>query len=212
VGGVKAAHFRSKNMATTKDRFDKLIAKQVVVENLLTVAGTEITAAALDELNTLNGLTASVDELNLTDGSVAGTAVASKALALGATKNIDTLVIADSGLKLGSGSGTAVTKTAATINALVGGVAGGYLIARSAAPVALDGGNPTSVAHGLTTCVAAFAQLTGSVAPGASTSVLTCVINGANVDVYGWKPTAAGDTTMIASTGTESFSWFAIGA
>jgi hypothetical protein len=107
-----------------------------------------------------------------------------------------------------------VTKTAAEINALTVGVAGGYKIARSAAPVALDGSNPTSVAHGLTTCLAAFVQLVGSAAPGDSTSVLTCVINGANIDVYGWKPTtggAAGDPTLVASTGTESFSWFCVG-
>jgi hypothetical protein len=100
------------------------------------------------------------------------------------------------------------------LNAVVNGVAGGYLIARSAAPVALDGSNPTSVAHGLTTCVAAFAQLTGTAAPGDSTSVLTAVINGANIDVYAWKHTTggvAGNPTLVASGGTESFSWFAIG-
>lgn len=109
-------------------------------------------------------------------------------------------------LKIG---GVDVTATAGG-----GGVAGaavGYKIARSAAPVALDGTNPTSVAHGLATCVAAFVQLAGSVAPGLGTSVLTVVINGANLDVYGWKPTGAGDTTLIASGGTETFNWFAIG-
>lgn len=107
-----------------------------------------------------------------------------------------------------------MTVTATELNLLAQGVAGGYKIARSASPVALDGSNPTSVAHGLTTCVAAFAQLTGSVAPGASTSVLSVVINGANLDVYGWKPTTggvAGNPTLIASDGTESFSWFAVG-
>ena len=94
------------------------------------------------------------------------------------------------------------------------GTEGGYKIARSSAPVALDGSNPTSVTHGLTTCIAAFAQLTGSVAPGDSTSVLSVVINGASLDVYGWKHTTggvAGNPTLIASTGTESFNWFAIG-
>jgi hypothetical protein len=104
-----------------------------------------------------------------------------------------------------------VTKTAALINRLVVGVAGSYNIARSAAPVALDGSNPTSVAHGLTTCVAAFAQLVGSDAPGDSTMLLTAVINGANIDVYAWKHTDGTDPTLVASTGTETFSWFAIG-
>jgi hypothetical protein len=91
------------------------------------------------------------------------------------------------------------------------GVAAGYKVARSAAPVALDGSNPTSVAHGLTTCLSAHVQLVGSAAPGLGTSILTCVINGANIDVYAWKPTGAGDATLIASTGTETFNWVAVG-
>ncbi len=99
----------------------------------------------------------------------------------------------------------------AVLGALVSGLAGGYKISRSAAPVALDGSNPTSVPHGLTTCVAVFVQLVGSVAPGSSTSVLTAVINGTNIDVYAWKPTGAALTDLVASTGTETFNWFAIG-
>ena len=91
------------------------------------------------------------------------------------------------------------------------GVAASYKIARSAAPVALDGSNPTTVAHGLTTCVAAVATLTGSTALGSGTHSLTCVINGANIDVYGWKPTGAALTSLLASDGTESFNWLAIG-
>ena len=77
--------------------------------------------------------------------------------------------------------------------------------------VALDGSNPTSVAHGLTTCVAAAAGLAASAAPGLSTSTVTALINGANLDIYAWKPTGAGDTTLIASTGTENVYWIAIG-
>lgn len=133
----------------------------------------------------------------------------------------DTVIRVNGSLKLGtdlvspSGAELAaldgLTKSSSQLNALVGGVAGGYLIARSAAPVELDGTNPTSVAHGLTTCLAAFAQLVGSVAPGSSTSLLTCVINGANIDVYGWKPTGAALTDLVASGGTETFNWFAIG-
>ena len=100
---------------------------------------------------------------------------------------------------------------AALVAPPVVGVATGYKLARSAAPVALDGSNPTSVAHGLTTCLSAHVSLAGSAAPGLSTSTLTVVINGANLDVYGWKPTGAGDTTLIASTGTETFNWIAVG-
>jgi hypothetical protein len=58
-----------------------------------------------------------------------------------------------------------------TLSAGGGGVAGaaaGYKLARSAAPVALDGSNPTSVAHGLATCLSAHVQLVGSAAPGLS--------------------------------------------
>lgn len=68
----------------------------------------------------LDGLTSSMAELNLLDGSVAGTAVASKALVLGADKNVDTLAIAASGLRIGAGAGTAMTATAAELNKLAG--------------------------------------------------------------------------------------------
>src|SRR3990167_1179325 len=79
-------------------------------------------AATLDELALLGGLTASVAELNLLDGSVAGTAVASKAAALGANKELDVLAVAD--LKLGAGAGTSVSSTAAELNLLDGSIAG----------------------------------------------------------------------------------------
>lgn len=156
-------------------------------------------------------ITASAAEINLIDGAIAGTSVASKALALGADKNTDVLALPVSGLKIGAGAGTAVDRTAAEINGLAQGVAAGYKIARSAAPVSLDGSNPTSFAHGLTTCESVTVQLVGSGAPGLGTSVLTAVINGANVDVYAWKPTGQLDTTLIASTGTETFNWIAVG-
>ena len=157
-------------------------------------------------------ITATAAEINLIDGSVAGTAVASKALSLGADKNVDTLAIADSGLKLGAGAGTAVTKTAAQLNLLTTGVAGGYMVARG--ETALDGGNPTPVATGLTAVVAFTATLKGTAAPGAGTSVLTADISGTTVNVYAWKPTtggAAGNPDLVASTGTESFYWVAVG-
>lgn len=119
-------------------------------------------------------------------------------------------LVLESGAKLFIG-GNDLTNTAGGVANAVAGAASGYAIARSAAPVSLDGSNPTSVAHGLTTCVAAFVQLVGSAAPGDSTSVLTCVINGANIDVYGWKNTGGTDPTLVASTGTETFNWLAVG-
>lgn len=76
---------------------------------------------------------------------------------------------------------------------------------------ALDGTNPTSVAHGLDNCLGAFAMLKGSVAPGVGTSVITGVVNGANIDFYGWKPTSNANPTLVASTGTEGFYWIALG-
>lgn len=94
---------------------------------------------------------------------------------------------------------------------VVKGAASGLRINGSATPLALDGSNPTSFAHGLTTCVGFALQLVGSAAPGDSTSVLTGVVNGANIDVYGWKNTGGTDPTLVASTGTETFNWLAWG-
>lgn len=103
-------------------------------------------------------------------------------------------------------------KTAALADAVespVAGVADGYKIARGVGT--LDGSNPTSVAHGLGTCVSVVATLKGTAAPGLNTSVITANINGANVDFYAWKPTNGTDPTLIASTGTENFYWQAVG-
>ena len=103
-------------------------------------------------------------------------------------------------------AGTDVTTALATAPAAV---ASGYKIARG--ETALDGSNPTAVATGLTTVVAFVATLKGTAAPGVGTSILTANISGATANVYAWKVTGAGDTTLIASTGTESFYWVAVG-
>lgn len=103
-------------------------------------------------------------------------------------------------------AGTNVTTALATAPAAV---AAGYKIARG--ETALDGSNPTPVATGLTTVIAFTATLKGTAAPGVGTSILTANISGTDVNVYAWKVTGAGDTTLIASTGTESFYWTAIG-
>ena len=107
-----------------------------------------------------------------------------------------------------------VDKTAALAAAVAtpgAGVAAGYKIARG--ETALDGSNPTPVATGLATVVAFVPILKGTAAPGVGTQNLTANIAGAagNVDVYAWKPTSNADPTLIASTGTESFYWVAIG-
>jgi hypothetical protein len=106
-------------------------------------------------------------------------------------------------LKIAGSDRTAALATATA------GVAAGYKVARGEA--ALDGSNPTPITTGLTTCIAAVATLKGSAAPGDNTSVLTCLIGTADFDVYAWKNTGGTDPTLVASTGTESFYWIAIG-
>ena len=91
----------------------------------------------------------------------------------------------------------------------VAGVAGGYKLARGTGT--LDGSNPTTVATGLTTVLAAVACLKGTAAPGASTGVLSVNISSTNIDVYAWKATSTSNPTYIASTGTEEFYWIAVG-
>ena len=105
-------------------------------------------------------------------------------------------------------AGTDRTAALATAPA---GVAAGYKVARG--ETALGGSNPTAVATGLATVIGFTATLKGTGAPGVGTSTLTANIAGAagNVNVYAWKPTSNSDPTLVASTGTESFYWTAIG-
>ena len=77
--------------------------------------------------------------------------------------------------------------------------------------VALDGSNPTAVVTGLTSISAVTLTLQGSAAPGDSTEVLTYTVSGGTISVYAWKNTGGTDPTLVASTGTESFSWIATG-
>jgi len=91
----------------------------------------------------------------------------------------------------------------------VAGVAAGYMVARGES--ALDASNPTPIASGLTSIVAVVATLKGSVAPGVGTCLITAVISGTTINFYGWKPTSNADPTLIASAGTESFYWIAVG-
>ena len=101
---------------------------------------------------------------------------------------------------------------AASVTNAVAGVASGYKIARGS--TALDGSNPTPVTTGLATVVSATVTLRGSSAPGVGTSVLTQANTNwgtGALSVYAWKVTGAGDATLIASTGTETFDWVAVG-
>ncbi len=107
------------------------------------------------------------------------------------------------------GTGNLTAAAAASGLTAVVGVAAGYKLARG--ETALDGGNPTTVATGLTTIVGLALTLKGTAAPGVGTSVLTANISTTNIDVYAWKVTGTGDCTLIASTGTETFYWVAVG-
>jgi hypothetical protein len=77
---------------------------------------------------------------------------------------------------------------------------------------ALDGSNPTPVVTGLATVDAIVAVLKKTTSPGVATSVLTTDEGSAGTaNVYAWKVTASNDATLVASTGTESFYWAALG-
>lgn len=76
----------------------------------------------------------------------------------------------------------------------------------------LDGGNPTNVVTGLTAVGSFVVSLKNNSAPGVGTSLLTYgPASGGTVPVYAWKPTSNTDPTLIASAGTEDFSWVATG-
>ncbi len=119
----------------------------------------------------------------------------------GAVDGLGTGVATALGIATGSTGGFAVNGVA--------GVAAAYKVAR--VEIALDGSNPTPWATGLTTIIAAGCTLKGSAAPGVGTCLVTAVISGTSVNFYGWKPTATGDCTLVASTGTESVYGWAIG-
>lgn len=77
--------------------------------------------------------------------------------------------------------------------------------------IALDGANPTPITTGLTTVTGVVLTQKGSAAPGVGTSELTYTVTGGTINVYAWKPTSNVDTTLIASSGTETIGWMAIG-
>lgn len=103
----------------------------------------------------------------------------------------------------------ATTFSEATLGLYSKGVAAGYKIARG--ETALDGTNPTPVASGLATIVSCSLTIKQTSAPGVGTSVLTYDTSTSTLNMYGWKVTGAGDTTLIASTGTETIGWVCVG-
>jgi len=82
-----------------------------------------------------------------------------------------------------------------------------------AGEVTLDGSNPTPVATGLTTIDSAVVCLEGSTAPGADPTQVSCAISGGTLNIYAWKPSAAGATDLIASTNsTRKVKYIAVGS
>lgn len=108
------------------------------------------------------------------------------------------------GITLGS-----TTFSEATLALYTKGVAAGYKIARG--ETALDGSNPTPVTTGLSTIVACTVSIKTTTAPGVSTSVVTYDTSSGTMNMYGWKPTGTGDTTLIASAGTDTIGWICAG-
>ena len=80
-----------------------------------------------------------------------------------------------------------------------------------AGEIALDGSNPTPIATSFSTVTGVARALKGTAAPGVGTSALSYGISGGTVNVYGWKVTSSSDTTLIASTGTETVGYVITG-
>jgi hypothetical protein len=77
---------------------------------------------------------------------------------------------------------------------------------------ALDGTNPTVIdTDSLRAVVSVALTLRSSPAPGLGTSLLTYDVAGRTLSVYAWKATSATNPTLIASTGTEVFSYTVVG-
>ncbi len=70
--------------------------------------------------------------------------------------------------------------------------------------VQLDGANPTAVdvaalSGEIRKVLGAVVAFEGSSAPGVDPETVSAVANGGSLDVYAWKPTGAGDATLVAS-------------
>lgn len=53
-------------------------------------------------------------------------------------------------------------------------------------------------------------NLNSGVAPGISTQVVTFTYSGMTLSIFGWMPTSAVNTTMIATTGTQNVEYWII--
>ena len=84
-----------------------------------------------------------------------------------------------------------------------------------AGEAALDGSNPTPISTRFRNVTSVSLTLKGSVAPGDNTSVLTYAVTASGgystVNVYAWTNTGGTDPTLVASAGTETFSYQIVG-
>lgn len=92
------------------------------------------------------------------------------------------------------------------------GVGTGYKAARGV--VTLDGANPTPVATGLAAVVGASASLVSTAMTTGDPALISVqfTTSTGNLDIYAWKFTGTGATTLIASTSTGfTVAWVASG-
>lgn len=90
------------------------------------------------------------------------------------------------------------------------GVGSGYKIARGT--ITLDGSNPSSASHGLTTAVSCTLTNSRTGAPGLDPVTITGGASGPDVNAYAWKFTQTSDATLIASTqATDVINWICVG-
>lgn len=102
-----------------------------------------------------------------------------------------------------------LTNNGAVTSNIVSGVAAGYKIARG--ETALDGTNPTPVTTSLTTIVSCTLTVKIATSTGVDTSMLTYGTSSGTLNMYAWKPTSSSDTTLVASTGTQTVGWICVG-
>jgi hypothetical protein len=178
---------------------------------------TEVELGVMEELSLAGDTIAAVRLARNTERRVAASAIAQYATVYKAAsgKVNDDATGEAYGIALEAASGDASIIEVLPFHTSQGGMGtltAGLRIASGSA-AALDGGNPTPIATGLTTIVAASVQLRGTAAPGDNTSILTTDYSGADgtLNVYAWKNTGGTDPTLVASTGTETFDWIAIG-
>lgn len=85
----------------------------------------------------------------------------------------------------------------------------------AAGTVTLDGTNPSSATTGLAAIIACAVTDKRATAPADEVSVFTTgtAATAGQLDIYAWKATAAGTTTLVASTdNNDTVDWICIGS